>query len=331
MDWLWQAVVGNGAYGLLVAFVGGCLWWWKRNQRDEYFVPIVLTEAENFRDNVRNKAANYFSKRKDQDKVVGFFKMLFGRQKPISSLPNVNLTRVLPIEYLYHAQSWKELLIEVMRALRKANEVDGGHRPECWHVVLRAPALWSFAWGTMLNSQHALTLYHYQPEDADYHFIWKITREIKDQCGPIAGVPFEYQFLDEKRVAGKVAAKTECLLVQIGSKPGVLDCVKEYRQSHHPESLLRTLTRTRNLDVGRREDWLKAAAEIHFAICDKSASQSEDLYLFVELPGVLLLMAGDAIGCYAPRRIHLMQWDEYQQIYHEVLCLPDLELSKHAG
>ena len=64
------------------------------------------------------------------------------------------------------------------------------------------------------------------------------------------------------------------------------------------------------------------------------SSTANDVYLISDAPAVLALMAGDALGPYAGKRVHLMQYDEERVDdkkvirYVEVLVLPDEELDQ---
>ncbi|MBC7817034.1 MAG: SAVED domain-containing protein [Planctomycetaceae bacterium] len=318
MDWLWQAVVGNGAYGLLVAALLGLMWRWQRNRRDDFFLPIVLTDSESMRDNVRGNAAGYFSS-------LGMFR------RTITGLPHVDLTRVAGSQAeLVSSEMWRELLVETLRTLRKANDVAGRRSRERLHVVFGTLSLWNFALGTMLKNRHALRLYHFQ--NGDYHFIWEMDRRVKNLQSPKAGQPFEHRFF--RVTPGTASAKRECLVVHVGTHPIGQD-VERYRAAHLPDASLRVLTKVRDLDPKNPTQWIRAAAELTHAICDQTVSQATELYLFTDAPAVLMLMAGDAIGDYS-RRVCLMQLvksssEQDAKTYREVLRLPDPELSKLAG
>jgi hypothetical protein len=314
-----------GTTGMVVGFVTWHLW--GRRSRVAKYLPLVLSDNPKFGDDVEEGARYYFTHQ------IGFRQHITRLEKPARDRsaktgPGVELSR----------DAWRQLLEVAMKTIRKSNETGERHRPEELHLVFGTKALWNFALGSLLQNRHALVLYHFQIDGRKphYHRIWQIDRSVKDLRSPKSSRPFEYRFLpqviNEPPHPDRPGAVCECLVFEMGANQ-IRDSVRSYRDVHLAGARLRVHTKGRNLPYDQPGAWRLAAAEIAHAICDQTPAVSEaaDSYVFVDMPAVLALMAGDAIGNFGSRRLHLMQFDTHNKTYVEMLCLPDSQLSPLAG
>lgn len=263
------------------------------------FMTIVLTDSESYREGVARQTEQFF-----------------GEARPrIQPVPEW----CLAVTGKQDADAWKLLLGDATRQLRELCRSK-------WevHVTFGTRALWNFALGVFLKNRTPLVLYHWQ--DGTYHRIWKIDRSVKDLRSPLAEVAFEYRFCGEPcelRSSGESDDPAEALIFDIGANEIGPDVLR-YLDSEGgdlaklPVSIVK---KRRKLEPQGTDDWIRCAAELAYTV-DRSGAQ--DLYLFVDMPTVLALMVGDALGPYISARVHLMQRET--GTYRELLVLPDSEL-----
>lgn len=286
------------------------------------YLPLVLSDSPKFVEQVENEARRHFSR------------------PPLAGLPwpRVKRSTVLKpeataVEGVLKESSWRELLRRAAVAIHSAERPEGEDRDEEIHLVFGTPILWAFALGRLTQNRHRLVVYHFQNEDQCYHRIWKTDRRVKNLRSPIAGRPFEYRFLRETRIEAKQAPgpgpTRECLVIMIGAN-AIVDDVVAYRDANLPDAAVRVFTKVRLLNPSETDAWVRAAAEVAYAVCDRGPRVDETC-LFVDMPCALAFMAADSIGLYSPRRLRLMQYDQKNKTYLDILSFPDDELDALAG
>lgn len=302
------------AMGLLAGVSAIVLW---RKRRVDLWMGLSYSDSETFLKKCKADATAFFTGKAVPALDDGFLEEAGG---------------------LLDGAVWKSSLKRSLETLRQVESRSiKGKRPRV-HFVLGTLSLWSFVLGTLLKNRHSLVLYHFQADDSEvsYHRIWQMDRTIKNLQAPRVGRVFEPVCFHE--VAPEAPLKPlpmggvehECLVIEAGSHR-IIDSVHEFRRNQLPGASVRVLNRLRDLIPTEPKMWQHAAAEIAHAIGDQTVSSAKETYLFWDGPSVLALMAGDAIGDYAPRKIILMQWDKLKRTYVPVLILPDRDLSAVAG
>jgi hypothetical protein len=313
MDWpeRWENLLINLAAAGILALGSGSLACIRRCRTNVY-LPLVLTNNPKSIEEVEAKTACYFQ--------PWFFWQIPRLTEPARD-------RSAMVDTLDRAK-WIELLNVAAKTIRKTNKAPSRGRSETLHLVPRVPTLWGFALGMKMNNQYPVVVYHWQQEGNRHCYrIWRCNRDIKNLRGPKANRKFEYRVFKQGEVAPSVQggpATAECLVFRMGANE-LLSDVCRYRETHLPQAEMRVFTKVSTLVPTQRYAWVRAAAEMAHAICDQQG-RPRDVYLFTDLPTTLALMAGDSIGPYTSRRVHLMQWDAKESTYHEMLCVPeDLE------
>lgn len=230
------------------------------------------------------------------------------------------------------ANTWRRIVTRSIQALRAAKQ-----RSETTHLVPRLMTLCAFALGVEMNHQHNCQLYHTQ--NGSLIPLWRMDRStnnapIANSTGSAEPTFFVQQVVqpsprldiqtDNQRSESE---KAECLAIQVGANP-ILKDVKRWRDANLSSGAISCLTRANNeLSPLEPRAWIQAASEIRHAI---KSSEAADLYLFMDGPASLALMVGDALGPWAGKRIHLMQFQPCvgmsNDAYIEVLVLPDDEI-----
>lgn len=326
LQYVLNQIAGNFLWWLIYASLAsliGWLYWrfWRRGRLADKYLPIVLTQNKTFVKEVETGAANFFGTR---------------LRRPIPKLSQHH--NVAAIGVLDRSE-WGRLLIDAMETLHEVDDTEFRGERERLHLVLGTPTLWSFALGMLMRNRYAVVLYHYQVSDEIvYHRIWQIDRRVKDLRSPKAGRKFEYRFfLCSSAPAVATAAKVvpaaplaACLVFQVGANQ-IEASVRRFRDTNLPGATMQVFTKRYELSPKEPRMWVRAAAEIAHAVCNAGPTGVADVYLFVDMPSVLGLMAGDAIGSYQAQRLHLMQWDAANSTYHETLSFPNEELGNLAG
>lgn len=271
------------------------------NRQPVYMIPILLNSNDQA-ETARHGADNYF-------KID---------HRPNSIPPSDDVLEESGSDSVVDEKVWKRLLAKTMQSLRKAYA-----KNQQVHLAIATPTLWNYAFGTLLNNRFALQVYHFQA--GRYYPIARLARRPKDLRSPRTQ-PMKYEMIEVEWSEGTENPPTnsEGLALSIGANP-IANSVQIDLEQRAPGSPYRLVTkRVKELDPLRPADWVQFAAEIAHLICNSSA---REIYLYADMPAVLALMVGDAIGPYCPHRVHLMQWDMNLQLYHEMIVLPDGSLT----
>ncbi|MCA9260957.1 MAG: serine/threonine protein kinase [Planctomycetales bacterium] len=209
---------------------------------------------------------------------------------------------------------------------------------EAVHLVARTSVQCAFAIGVQMDHQHNCTLYHTQ--NGRLHRIWEMDRATKNARSPSESPPSCDPFFTETHIEprsvrvdvaesgpDRASPNRECVAIQVGANEIIRE-VRQWRDRFARDAVIRCLTKRRSeLSPLDCSDWIEAASEIAKAV---KSSPADDVYLFIDAPAALALMAGDALGHWARKRIHLMQFcrDVASPVpYVCVLTLPDAELN----
>lgn len=224
-----------------------------------------------------------------------------GQQPPIDSTGLGPLTVCDP-QMNSRGNLWRDLLDRSMTVLNAAKAAG-----EIVHLVPRINTMCAFALGTRMNNQFPCVLYHCQ--HGQLYRLWQIDRKVKNKRSPVAGNQRDLEFFlvtdEERSQRNKNPGKTMCLAVEVGANPLLAD-VARWRSAMLPEVPIRVLTkRCRELSPDATDEWLAAASEISHAV---KVCEADELYLFFDMPATLALMAGDALGSWAGKKMHAMQF-----------------------
>ena len=279
------------------------------------YLPVVLLNSQAEGQAVVDGACRFFEQRDRPVRPHG---------------PQIRNGREIEVD----PDAWRDLAVQVLHQIRQA-EADSKRI----HLVLGTVSLWNFLLGTLLVNRFGIELYHFQQE---YHPLGRSDRQAKNLRSPAQQPPvFEWvhvEWIPESAVAnsplsnppagpGSVGTR-EALVLSIGAND-IAEKVRSFLvQSRQPMPLRVVTKRTPKLDPRVPDQWIRMAAELAKLICGSSAA---DIYMFGDLPAVLALMVGDAIGSYCNSRIHLMQWNKVTLTYVEVLILPDQRLIELSG
>ena len=117
-------------------------------------------------------------------------------------------------------------------------------------------------------------------------------------------------------LAADCDASAEAIILSIGANDICSDVQKHLDESSTSIRALRLIRLREDLPSGQPDRWLQIAAEVAGLI---STCDARDIYLFADIPAVLCLMVGDALGPYKGR-IHLMQYTNPG--YKDVFVIP---------
>lgn len=208
---------------------------------------------------------------------------------------------------------WESLLTNSLRVIRQADRDQ-----KQVHLILHTVSVWNLALGILLNNRIPITLYHWQQQ---YYRLWTIDRSAKDLRSPkINSSSLALLSVDFEDVAeGAVSEPAEALVIQIGANHAA-NAVREWMTKHARCMPLRIVSKKAGrLDPQKPEDWIQCAAEIAELI---DLIKAKNIYFFADMPAVLALMVGDALGSYRSN-IHLMQFlnGAPEREYKEVLVI----------
>lgn len=251
-------------------------------------------------------------------------------EPPLSLIPNSPIEDFAE-DAAMNGNRWRDVLTRTIRLIRH-EQAQMRHV----HLVPRLKTACAYALGTLLDNQYDYVLYHVQ--SGRVYQIWRTDRSIKSLRSPRAGQPFTYQFFDvrdidvrrdESNPIRPESSRPICLVAQIGANE-LLPHVQRWRNAECPSAEIRVMTKVPGeLPPDATDHWIRAAAELAHAI---QTADTEDVYLIIDGPAVLALMAGDAIGRNSGKRVHLVQFDDRSPLrsdspsYQDILVLPDPEL-----
>jgi serine/threonine protein kinase len=225
--------------------------------------------------------------------------------------PNMNLDGAL----------WRELLERTLQALNSSRS-----QGKLIHLVPRINTLCAFELGTRMNNQFPCQLYHCQ--QSQLFPLWKVDRSVKDGRSPHTQETAVNQFFDSRTIPSNSNSVSSsptaiCLAFEVGANP-LLPEVTQWRDAAKPEAAIVLFTqRHKQLRPDDTAAWIAAAVEISRSI---KQCEEDDLYLFLDMPASLALMAGDALGNWSGKQIHLMQYLDRRDRNEQ---LPYLEVSLH--
>jgi serine/threonine protein kinase len=205
---------------------------------------------------------------------------------------------------------WEPLLRATLEALNRSRS---NRQP--LHLVARINTLCAFALGLQMNNQFDCWLYHCQ--QSRLYRLWRIDRAVKDGRSPRANDEPSPSFfaLENEANAGEADAGSSsnpdrpgsaaALIFEVGAN-SLLAEVTRWRDRVQTKLPIRRYTKNRRtLDPNDAASWIAAAIEVSRAIKEQSENE---LYQFLDMPAALALMAGDALGNWSGKQLHLMQY-----------------------
>jgi len=178
-------------------------------------------------------------------------------------------------------------------------------------LLVRTQITLGYLLGTKMNNQYDVEMLH--SERGSIFRIGVLGRRVKNLRSPQVGQTEQRELFQLPANPGTDSSRV-CLAFSIGANDMLHDIFKWQELVGNAASVVRYVKKSSALDPATPDQWFRLAAEIAHEI---KSREEDDIYLFMDLPGTIALMAADSLGTWSGKRIHLMQFLKEKERFND--------------